>query len=162
MNIINHPVKVNRVRIINQILDIVCLLANFHPNSLDFIRQLQRWIGCIDLMEMTGQVSIGKEYWSVIGPKHVTTGIWDPALVQGWLFHSLPNGFSSSSLEPPFSPDLGSMTWCFRVFKDCRVCLVLRGAGVWVWKWHAGLTSIEWYFTWVIAQIVFEPILLVC
>ena len=48
MNIINHPVEVNRVRIINQILDIVCLLANFHPNSLDFIRQLQRWIGGID------------------------------------------------------------------------------------------------------------------
>ena len=29
MNIINHPVEVNRVRIINQILDIVCLLANY-------------------------------------------------------------------------------------------------------------------------------------
>ena len=38
----------DEVRIMNQILDIVCLLANFHPNSLDFIRQLQRWIGGID------------------------------------------------------------------------------------------------------------------
>ena len=36
------------VRIMNQILDIASLLANFHPNSLDFIRQLQRWIGGID------------------------------------------------------------------------------------------------------------------
>ena len=48
MNIINHPVEVNKVRIMNQILDTVCLLADFHPNSLDFIRQLQRWIGGID------------------------------------------------------------------------------------------------------------------
>ena len=35
----------NKVRIMNQILDKVCLLANFHLNPLDFIRQLQRWIG---------------------------------------------------------------------------------------------------------------------
>ena len=35
----------HEVRIINQILDKVCLLANFRPISLDFIRQLQRWTG---------------------------------------------------------------------------------------------------------------------
>ena len=33
MNITTHSVEVNTVRIMNQILDIVCLLANFHPNS---------------------------------------------------------------------------------------------------------------------------------
>ena len=33
MNIINHPVEVNKVKIMNQILNIVCLPANFHPNS---------------------------------------------------------------------------------------------------------------------------------
>ena len=31
-----------KVRVINQILDIVCLFANIHLISLDFCRQLQR------------------------------------------------------------------------------------------------------------------------
>ena len=42
------------------------------------------------LMEMTGQVSIGKEYWSVIGPKRVTQKSEAPALVQGWAFLLAP------------------------------------------------------------------------
>ena len=40
--------KIHVVKIINQILDMVCLLANFYPISLDFFRQLQRWTGSID------------------------------------------------------------------------------------------------------------------
>ena len=43
-------------------------------------------------MEMIGQVSIGKEYWSVIGPKRVTTGIWAGNLRPPRLFK---DGFST-------------------------------------------------------------------
>ena len=85
---------------------------------------------------MTGQVSSGKEYWSVIGPRRVTTEMWGPALVQGGLFHSLLNDFSNSSLKPPFLSiknynilRINLMSRCFSVFKDCRVCLVLLEVG---------------------------------
>ena len=40
--------QLNLVRIMTQILDIVCLQSNIHPLSFDFFRQLQRWIGNID------------------------------------------------------------------------------------------------------------------
>ena len=91
MNIINHPVEVNRVRIINQILDIVCLLAKFHPNSLDFIRQLQRWIGGIDWWRWLVKCQLARNIDQLLVPNVWQLESEAPALVQGWLFHSLDN-----------------------------------------------------------------------
>ena len=74
----------NKARIMNQIPDIVSLLANFHPNSLDFIRQLQRWTGGIDwwrwlvkcqLARNIDQYSLPIDSWPVI-PWRFSLGIF--------------------------------------------------------------------------------------
>ena len=88
------------VRIINQILDKVCLLGNFHPISLDFFRQLQRWIGGYWLELLTGHVSIGKEYWSVIGSRHVIVGNAGPCVCSRRVSPNVPRMTSDQSIPP--------------------------------------------------------------
>ena len=88
------------VRIINQILDKVCLLWNFHPISLDFFRQLQRWIGGYWLELLTGHVSIGKEYWSVIGSRHVIVGNAGPRVCSRRVSPNVPRMTSDQSIPP--------------------------------------------------------------
>ena len=88
------------VRIINQILDKVCLLGNFHPISLDFFRQLQRWIGGYWLELLTGHVSVGKEYWSVIGSRHVIVGNAGPCVCSRRVSPNVPRMTSGQSIPP--------------------------------------------------------------
>ena len=57
------------------------LLVNFHQNSLDFMRQLQRWVGTIDWWRWWPIMCLlARGYCSVNDPMRVTAEIWGPAL----------------------------------------------------------------------------------
>ena len=70
----------NKVGVMNQILDIVCLLANFHPSSLDFIRQLQRWIGGIEWWKWLIKCQLARDI------DHITLPGWNGCQWLTWSF----------------------------------------------------------------------------
>ena len=88
---------------------------------------------------LTGQVSIGKEYWSMIGPMHVIIKNEGPRVF-------FKDGFLHTSFKPPFLSvknnkilRINEMSWFSGMFINVGVRFMFRGAGpggTHIWKWR--------------------------